>query len=322
MSRTATREGKTKIRTNAAQSTDVKQSRRLKLPAYRRFRFKRIPYPERLPSVWLLSRKTAALMWRNHGIFLGIAAVYAILSIVFVNSLSSTTDASTIKETLGKTFGTTGEVAAGIAVFSSLITSGSGVNTAAGAYQFVIVLVMSLAVIWATRQVLAGHKVRLRDPFYQGMYPLVPFIMVLGVVFLQALPFVIGGWFFSTIMSNGIAVYFWEKLVLFGILLALTWLTVYMLCGSLFALYIVTIPGMTPLKALRSARQLVLYRRGQVFRKLLYLPVALVCLGAVVMVPVILFAVSIAQATFFVLSILALIAAHVYLYTIYKELLA
>ena len=88
-----------------------------------------------------------------------------------------------------------------------------------------------------------------------------------------------------------------------------------MLCSSLFALYIVTLPDMTPLKALRSARQLVRYRRPLVFRKLLYLPVALLVIASVIMIPVIALIAPAAPWVLFVLAIGALITAHTYMYT-------
>ena len=66
-------------------------------------------------------------------------------------------------------------------------------------------------------------------------------------------------------------------------------LSLYMICSSLFALYIVTLPNVTPMKALRSARQLVLHRRFLVLRKILFMPLALLVLGAIIMIPLIIF---------------------------------
>ncbi len=49
----------------------------------------------------------------------------------------------------------------------------------------------------------------------------------------------------------------------------LAMLTLIYVKSSLFALYIVTLPDMTPMKALRSARELARYRRWTVLRKIL-----------------------------------------------------
>ena len=169
---------------------------------------------------------------------------------------------------------------------------------------------------------MAGERVRLRDVFYKGMYPLVPFVLVACVVLLQTAPFLIGSWLYNTLTSNGIAIYFSEQIALAAIFIILTVISAYMLCASLFALFIVTLPDMTPMKALRDARHLVRYRRGQVFRKLIYWPVLLFVISLIIMLPVIL---VVPTASPWVLSSLlsvALIVTTVYMYVVYRELLA
>jgi hypothetical protein len=94
-----------------------------------------------------------------------------------------------------------------------------------------------------------------------------------------------------------------------------------MISSSLFALYIVTLPDMTPMKALRSARELVRHRRWTVLRKILCLPLILLVAGAVIMLPIIIVLTPLAQWVFFLLTMLALVAAHAYMYTLYRELL-
>ena len=94
-----------------------------------------------------------------------------------------------------------------------------------------------------------------------------------------------------------------------------------MICSSLFALYIVTLPNVTPMKALRSARQLVLHRRFLVLRKILFMPLALLVLGAIIMIPLIIFLTFAAEWIFFLLSMFVLTVVHAYMYTLYRELL-
>src|SRR5205823_2479549 len=101
----------------------------------------------------------------------------------------------------------------------------------------------------------------------------------------------------------------------------LSFVSLYMLSASVFALYIVTLPDMTPLKALRSARELVHHRRWTVLRKILWLPLLLLIIAAVVMVPIIIVLTPLAQWIFFLLTMLALLAVHGYMYTLYRELL-
>jgi hypothetical protein len=94
-----------------------------------------------------------------------------------------------------------------------------------------------------------------------------------------------------------------------------------MITSSLFALYIVTLPNMQPMKALRTARQLVRHRRMLVMRKLLFLPFIMLIISAVVTVPVILYATPIAEWLFFALTMIALAVFHSYIYVLYRELI-
>lgn len=298
--------------------------RRLRLPIYKVFHLQPpIKHPVVLPSVWRLSQKTFAVLWRYRGLLLGVALIYGLLNILFIRGLSGGTDVAGLKQQLSQALhGDWGQVAVSVSVFTTLLaSSGNNSSATAGSYQLFLGLIVSLATIWILRQTAAGETVRLRDAFYKGMYPFIPFMLVLLIVLLQTAPFLLGGGLYVLIVNNGIAVYFLEKL-LWGLLFAvLTLVSAYMLCSSVFALYIVTLPDMTPLKALRSARQLVRYRRPSVFRKLLFLPVSLFLLGLVIMAPIILFVPVLAPWIFLALTMLGLVVVHAYLYTLYRELL-
>lgn len=322
---TNTKSTRTKKASTAAHVETVAEARprRLRLPVYKLFRLKRVTYPERLPSVWKLSRQTAALLWQYRWLFLGIALIYGVLNIIFVRGLSGGLDVESLKKTLGTSLGGSDKLVTGLTVFVTLMaSSGNDSNATAGAYQLFLGLLISLVTIWAVRQATAGHAVRIRDAFYSSAYPLVPFVLVLFVVLLQLIPMIIGLSLFSVVMSTGIAATGIEQLLWGAVCLTLAVISIYMLCSSLFALYIVTLPDMTPLKALRTARQLVQYRRGQVLPKLLFLPVALLAIAAIIMVPAIVFVAPVAQWLLFVLSMFSLVVIHAYMYTVYKALLA
>ncbi|PIZ63835.1 hypothetical protein COY17_00120 [Candidatus Saccharibacteria bacterium CG_4_10_14_0_2_um_filter_52_9] len=299
-------------------------SRRLKQPEYQTLRLqKRVKHPVRLSNVYRLTKTAALTLWAHKGLFAGITLVYGLLNLLLVRGLSAGGDVASLKQTLDQAFtGNFGSVVSGLSVFSVLIGSaGNTTDGTAGAYQLFLALISSLAMIWALRQVLVGVKLRVREAYYRGMYPLVPFVLVLLVVSLQLLPLIIGSALYSQVVSSGIAVYFIEKFLwalLYGLLALLTF---YMLSSSLFALYIVTLPDMTPVKALRSARELVRYRRWTVLRKILALPIILLLAAGVVMVPIIIWLTPLAQWTFFVLTMSALLAVHAYMYSLYRELL-
>ena len=75
------------------------------------------------------------------------------------------------------------------------------------------------------------------------------------------------------------------------------------------------------MEALRSARQLVRYRRWTIMRKFIFLPVAVLFIGAVLIIPLIIYATPLAEWTFFALTMLALAVIHSYVYNLYRELL-
>ncbi len=153
------------------------------------------------------------------------------------------------------------------------------------------------------------------------MYPVIPTLLVLMVILLQFVPLLIGSSLYNIVVTTGIAVNGAEKF-LWAVLFFLTaLLSVYMVTSSIFALFIVTLPDMTPMVALRSARQLVLHRRWSVMRKVLFLPIVLLLIGAALIIPLIIFATPIAVGAFYIFSMLCLATVHSYLYTLYRELL-
>ncbi len=307
---------------SSAAQQSIRTSKKL---FYKRFRH---PKPSRqramkLPSAWRLTKTASQMLWQHKKVFVGLTLIYALLSLVLVQGLASNTDVPSLKQTLNQAF--TGQLSAllsGLSVFVILVGSaGSGSSQAAGVYQLFLGLVTSLAVIWALRQLLSGTAVRIRDTYYHGMYPLIPFILVLLVVGLQLIPLLIGSTLYSLVITNGIAVYLVEKILWAVLFAALALWSLYMVSASLFALYIVTLPDMTPMKALRSARELVRQRRWTVLRKILFLPLVLLVGAAVIMLPVIILVAPLAQWVFFLLSMFALVAVHAYMYTLYRGLL-
>jgi hypothetical protein len=286
-------------------------------------RFKRVKHPVKLPSAWHLTKSSAALLWRHKKIFVGIALIYGLLNLILVQGLAGHTDVSSLKNSLNQTFsGHLGSLASSLSVFTVLVGSaGNGSSPTAGSYQFFLALFASLAVIWALRQLLAGHSIRIRDAYYLGMYPLIPFILVLMIIGLQLIPFVIGSSLYSFASNNGITVQAGDKTFWTLVFAGLSLWSIYMLTSSLFALYIVTLPNMTPLKALRSARQLVRRRRWTVMRKIICLPIILLIVAALIMVPIIIWLTPLAQWIFFLLTMFAVVVIHTYMYTLYRELL-
>ncbi|HSX45416.1 MAG TPA: hypothetical protein VLG27_00235 [Candidatus Saccharimonadia bacterium] len=314
----------------AAKSTSKRPTRtaakprQLKPPKHQYFKLKnRHKHPAKLPSAWQLLQAAADSLWQNRRLFLGITLVYGLLNLILVQGLANSSDVNSLKQNLDSVFhGHFGSLGSSVSVFASLVGSaGNGSSPTAGAYQLFLAVITSLAVIWALRQIFAKAIPSVRDAYYQGMYPLIPFILVLLVICLQLIPFLLGAEIYSSVISNGIAISTPEKTGFALLFLILTLVSLYMAVSSLFALYVVTLPDMTLGRALRSGRELVRYRRWTVLRKIICLPIALVVVAAIIMVPIIVWITALASWVFFLLTMFSLVATHAYMYNLYRELL-
>jgi hypothetical protein len=323
-SKSKAQSSKIKVQKN---KTEQPTSRKLKQSEYRSFRLnKRIKQPK--PPIkgafrlFAQSIHTLRGSWKLIG---GIVLVYLILTMVLVKGFGVSSNIGQLKNTIEGVFhGGAGQISEGLTLFSVLLSNvNSTTSDVAGAYQSMLLIIISLALIWALRQSLGSdkQKPKVRTAFYQGMYPLIPFLVVLVVIGLQLIPLLIANFLYATVITGGLAVTAIEKGLWVVMLGLLGLLSLYMITSSIFGLYIVTLPDVTPLQALRSARDLVRHRRWLIMRKVLFLPVALLVSAAVLIIPLIIVAPAVAEWLFFVLSMLALAIVHSYLYNLYRELL-
>ncbi len=299
--------------------------RRLKQSQYKSFRLhKKIrPAQPKLPSSWSLWKSTLKTLNTHRDVLFPIIAVYFVLTIILVRGITGGLDVGGIKDAFSELFaGRVGSLLAAGAIFGTLLGSAGTAATASGQFlQPALLMIVTLATVWSLRQLTAGEKVTFKEAFYKSPYPLVPFLLVMMVVGLQLIPFLVGNWLYAVVLANGIAVTAMEKFLWVLLFFLSALLSMYMITSSLFALFIVTLPDMTPLRALRSARQLVLHRRWVVLRKILFLPLGLLIAGAIIMLPILLFVTFIAEWVFLVLSSVAWIFSVTYVYCLYRELL-
>lgn len=318
---------KTKIKDQRSKKAPKLGSRKVKQSQYKTFRLsKRIKHPKKqITGAFRLFAASLRLLIKEWRLFGGIVLIYLILTVVLVKGFGVSSDISQLKTTVLEFFdGNWAQLTTSFALFALLIGSAnSTASEVASAYQSMLLLVTSLVLIWALRQSLAAKqiKVTVRDAFYKGLYPIVPFLLVLIVIALQLIPMLLATFLYSTVVATGLAVTSIEKglwTVLCGLLAVLS---LYMVTSSIFALYIVTLPDVRPMQALRSARDVVLHRRWLIMRKLLFLPLALLLLAAVIVVPIIIVAPAVAEWVFFGLSMTTLAVSHSYIYHLYRELL-
>ncbi len=271
---------------------------------------------KKLPNAFRLLVQAYLVPSRHWKLFGGIMALFTVFNLALIGGLSQATDLQLVKESTQADFG---HIFAGLTLYGVLINEGAG--NAVSAYQSVLLLLISLVLIWSLRQVYAEHTVRVRDAFYNAMHPLVQFVIVLLVNGLRLLPALFGSFIFAALLSSGRLRGTVEVIVAGGVVFMLLAWTSYLLCSSVIALYIVTLPDMTPLAALRSGKEIVKARRGSVLRKLLFLPLALLVGSVIIMVPVLLLLTPAAPSVFFVLTVLAVLIVHSYMYALYRELI-
>lgn len=300
------------------------KNRLLKQPKYKNLRLSsRIKHPAKLPSAWRLFIQSFTHLKKYWQIFGWIILVYALLTIILVKGLLGTSNLNEVKNTIEQVFtGVGGQVGTGLTIFGFLLSdSASPQSDSAAIYQSLLIVVFSLAAIFALRQTYAAKSPSRGEVFYRSQYPLIGFLCVLFVIGIQLLPFGLANFLFAMVFGNGIAVTLLEQFIWAVLLFLLALLSLYMLSSSFFALYIITLPDMTPMRALRSAREIVRYRRWTVLRKLLVLPLILLSGAAVIMLPLILYATPFAEWIFFGLSMTGVVWVHSYGYALYRELL-
>jgi len=278
--------------------------------------------PARLRSSWQLSQASFRLIVVRWQFFAWFVVVMAVLNLLLVHNFGA--DISSLKTQVEQLLGASSSVVTGGGTYALLLSQQSSPAGAAGVYQYALLVIGSLALVWALRRFMGDKppkNVRVRDAFYQGMYPLVPFVLVLIVLALLLLPLTVGGAIYSIILANGIAATAFENILWFLLFFGCVVLSVWLLLRWMFAPYIVTLPGSTPVKALREANQLIQGYKLIVVRKLLFLGMSLTLLSALLAIPAILIAPLLAQIILFCLSICYLPLIHTYLYTLYRELI-
>jgi hypothetical protein len=296
-----------------------KRSRQLKLPSYKSFRLSpRIKHAHKpLPSAWQLLKSSIQDIRQQWRFFGGVAVIYGVLLMLFVGNLPASISTAQNQQLAGNT-GTSS-----LSALGTLFNSSSTSSDVASLYQFIILILCSLAIIWGLRRVRTSKKERLsvKDAFYKGMYPLIPALVVVFIMGFELLPLAFASAIYSNMIVGGLALLAAEK-AFWGVLtILLALLSLYLLSSSVIAFYIATLPDMAPLQALRGAKKLVIHRRFVIIRKVLWLfLIVLLSLGLII-IPVINFAPIAAGVIVFVAAIIILPITHAYMYNLYRALL-
>jgi len=294
----------------------------------------------KLPGYTAFTHYVAKTLWANKRLFFGVVIIYAALSAVFVGLASQQTYAQ-LNDTLDETggdfvageWGTLGR--AGLLLVAGATGRLNSIQAPEDVGQVTVTifvfLVTWLTTVWLLRAILAGRKPRLRDGVYSSGSPIVSTFLVSLMLIIQALPAaiaVIGVVVASSsgFMEGGVeAMVFWVAALLLGALSA------YWMTSTFIALVVVTLPGMYPVKALKTAGDLVIGRRVRILLRLLWAVIATALTWIVVMIPIILFDMwfkdvapaiawlPIVPIAFMVISSLTVVWLASYIYLLYRK---
>lgn len=271
-----------------------------------------------VPSTRSLLKATLKMMTKHWRKYLVFAITFGLLLALFGQGPTQTS----INEIKGSLTESLPDLAGdNTLIATTLIGESSNIGQTELAYTIFLFIIFSLAMIWLLRAFYEGKKVRVRDGFYRGMSGLVPVILVAVVILLQLIPLALGGLFYSVVSLNSIAVNVVEEMIVWSILLGLILLSFYFLSSSIMAIYIASLPNVSPIEALRQAKKVVRFKRSKIIvRMVLGLALFAIISGGVLLLLV---AVLPAAASWWwwLVGVLVVPVAHTYLYNLYRGIL-
>jgi hypothetical protein len=247
-----------------------------------------------LPGYFSFTNQVSKTIWKHKKVMLWLAVVYAVLTAVFIGVGSQdaySTLTSTLQDTGSEIFqGNLGQLGQAALIFVSIGTSGltSSPTEAQQLYVVILGLLVWLTTIWLLRNLLAGHQVKMRDGLYSAGSPIVATFLVTLVMVVQLIPVALAVIGYTSANSTGLlsggvaAMLFWVAASL------LTIMSLYWITSTFFALIIVTLPGMYPMKALKTAGDMVVGRRLRILLRILWMFGVILVVSAVILIPVIL----------------------------------
>ena len=249
----------------------------------------------KLPGYWSFTNHVCGIIWKNRKLFGGMVLTYVVAIIVIGGFGAQDTYLNlnqTLKESSGDlfegNFGTIGQ--AGLLLVAT-ITQGltPSITEAQSIFGGLALFFVWLATIWLLRNVLAGHKPKLRDALYNSGSPVLATVLVMFIMLVQLIPVAIALIAYDAARISGLADSgIPAMLALVGLVLVAT-ASAYWIVSSIIALVIVTLPGMYPMNAMRAAGDMVVGRRLRILFRFLWLGFIIFATWALLVIPIILF---------------------------------
>lgn len=251
----------------------------------------------RLPRYIALTYEVHKLLWQHKKTMIGLIVIYSIVSALLMGGLLSQGTYSQLHDAVKSTSGNvltgfSGAIEQAGLVLVSSVSGGTGSSSDTAQTQQVYAaiggLLVWLTVVWLLRAILAGRKPRLRDGLYNAGAPILPTFLVSLLLLVQLIPIALAAVGYMAASSSGLLSIGFASMAFWVIAALLVIMSLYWVSGTFMALVIVTLPGMYPWQAIRTAGDLVVGRRIRILLRLLWLAGVVLVSWAIVMLPIIL----------------------------------
>jgi hypothetical protein len=248
----------------------------------------------RIPGYWAFTGSVLKMLVQNKKLFLGLTVIYGVLTVALVGLASQdiyTELSDTLRETSGDILGGNwGELGkAGLLLTSAVAgTLNSAPTDLQRMYGVILTLLIWMTTVWLLRALLAGRQPRLRDGLYNASAPFLSTFLVSLLLVVQLLPVALAALAFGAASSSGLLAGGVEAMVFWTGASLLAALSLYWISSTLIALVVVTLPGMYPMQAIKTAGDLVVGRRVRILLRIIWLLFTIALLWTVVMIPIIL----------------------------------
>jgi len=263
--------------------------------SFRRTRRRDFVRTLKLPGYFAFTKQVRLVLWKNRKTFGLLALAYMVLTALMVG-MSSQDMYGDLIDTFNSTSngafeGFFGELGKAGLLFVSTATGGltASLTEAQQIFAGVIILMTWLASVWILRNLLAGHKLKLRDGLYNSGAPILPTFLVALVLIVQLIPAALAIIGYGAASSTGLLNGGVEAMLFWFVAGLLTVVSLYFITSTVFALVIVTLPGMYPMAAIKTAGDMMVGRRVRILLRLIWMLVGVVMTWAFVIIPLIIF---------------------------------
>ena len=252
--------------------------------------------PLSLPGYFQFNNYVNKTLWKNRKIFLLLTLTYIVITLVLQVSAISQDNYSvlvdTLKATSGDMFsGFMGSVGSAGLMFLTALTGGlsKSLTEVQQVYAVLIVLFAWLTTVWLLRNIMAGHKVKLRDGLYNAGAPIFSTFLISLLLLVQIIPFALATLIYSAAISTGLLSGGVEAMLAWVVIGLLVALTLYWITSTCFAMVIITLPGMYPMRAIQVAGDVMVGRRLKILYRIIWMFLSIIIAWAVVLMPIIIF---------------------------------